>query len=284
MIIDKMQNLKNLTVQEQAVIEHIIKFPKDLLEMNVSELAKASYTSASTIIRVCKKLGTKGFGDFKFIYASEYPEMMKLKESLKTIPYDANSTIDDIIHTMPLIYSKAIDHTRSMIDRNVLINVIALMKKAKVIDIYGDGINNEVAKMFCYKLGEIGITSNAYSSIHWSHASFLQLENIPNFSILISHTGKNSNVIDAAKRLKKCNMPTLSISGNIDQSLAKLTDYNIHIMTTENTLEFSNVIFTMSTQYILDILVASLLVHRYDVVLKTSNKLKGARYEWMNDS
>jgi len=284
MIIDKMQNLKNLTVQEQAVIEHIIKFPKDLLEMNVSELAKASYTSASTIIRVCKKLGTKGFGDLKFIYASEYPEMMKLKESLKTIPYDANSTIDDIIHTMPLIYSKAIDHTRSMIDRNVLINVIALMKKAKVIDIYGDGINNEVAKMFCYKLGEIGITSNAYSSIHWSHASFLQLENIPNFSILISHTGKNSNVIDAAKRLKKCNMPTLSISGNIDQSLAKLTDYNIHIMTTENTLEFSNVIFTMSTQYILDILVASLLVHRYDVVLKTSNKLKGARYEWMNDS
>jgi DNA-binding MurR/RpiR family transcriptional regulator len=155
MIIDKMQNLKNLTAQEQAVIEHIIKFPKDLLEMNVSELAKASYTSASTIIRVCKKLGTKGFGDLKFIYASEYPEMMKLKESLKTIPYDANSTIDDIIHTMPLIYSKAIDHTRSMIDRNVLINVIALMKKAKVIDIYGDGINHEVAKMFCYKLGEI---------------------------------------------------------------------------------------------------------------------------------
>lgn len=284
MIIDKMQNLKNLTAQEQAVIEHVIKFPKDLLEMNVSELAKASFTSASTIIRVCKKLGTKGFGDLKFIYASEYPEMMKLKESLKTIPYDENSTIDDIIHTMPLIYSKAIDHTRSMIDRNVLINVIALMKKAKVIDIYGDGINHEVAKMFCYKLGEIGITSNAYSSIHWSHASFLQIENIPSFSILISHTGKNSNVIDAAKRLKKCNMPTLSISGNIDQSLAKLTDYNIHIMTTENTLEFSNVIFTMSTQYILDILVASLLVHRYDVVLKTANKLKGARYEWMNDS
>lgn len=284
MIIDKMQNLKNLTAQEQAVIEHIIKFPKDLLEMNVSELAKASYTSASTIIRVCKKLGTKGFGDLKFIYASEYPEMMKLKESLKTIPYDENSTIDDIIHTMPLIYSKAIDHTRSMIDRNILINVISLMKKAKVIDIYGDGINNEVAKMFCYKLGEIGITSNSYSSIHWSHASFLQLENIPSFSILISHTGKNSNVIDAAKRLKKCNMPTLSISGNIDQRLAELTDYNIHIMTTENTLEFSNVIFTMSTQYILDILVASLLVHRYDVVLKTANKLKGARYEWMNDS
>lgn len=284
MITDKMQNLKNLTAQEQAVIDHIIKFPKDLLEMNVSELAKASYTSASTIIRVCKKLGTKGFGDLKFIYASEYPEMMKLKESLKTKPYNRNSTIDDIIHTIPLIYSKAIDHTRSMLDRNTLINAIALMKKAKVIDIYGDGINNEVAKMFCYKLGEIGISTNAYTSIHWSHCNILSIEKVPSFSILISHTGKNPNMFDAVKRLKKYNIPTLSISGNIDQRLAKLTDYNIHIMTTENTLEFSNVIFTMSTQYILDIIVASLLVHRYDIVEKSTRELEGARYEWIKST
>ena len=55
MIIDTMKNLKNLTVQEQVVVEHIIKHPKDLLEMSVTDLAEASYISASTIIRLCKK-------------------------------------------------------------------------------------------------------------------------------------------------------------------------------------------------------------------------------------
>lgn len=281
MIIDKMQNLNNFTVQEKAVIKHIIQHPKDLLEMNVTELAEASYSSASTVVRLSKKLGTKGYADLKFIYACEYPEMMKFKESLKTKPYDKNSKIDDIIHTMPLIYSKAIDHTRSMLDRNTLIKVTNLIKQAKVIDVYGDGINYEVAKMFCYKLEEIGIMANAYNSVQWNHCKILQTEKIPTYSILISHTGKNPSIYDAAKRLKDYEIPTLSISGNIDQRLSKLTDDNIHIMTSENTLEFSTVIFTTSTLYILDVIVASLLVYRYDNVEKNVAALKGERYEWL---
>lgn len=284
MIIYKMQNLNNLTFQEQAVVNYIIKYPKDLLKMSVTELAEASYTSASTIIRLCKKSGRKGYADLKSIYASEYHEMMKLKESLKTKPYDKSSKIDDIIHTMPLIYSKAINHTRSMLDYNTIIKVTDLMKQAKIIDVYGDGINYEVAKMFCYKLEEIGIIANAYNSIHWTHCEILQLDKIPSYSILISHTGKNPSVYDAAKRLKECAIPTLSISGNIDQRLSKLTDNHIHIMTSENTLEFSTVIFTISTQYILDILFASLLVYNYDSVEKNVDALKGERYEWLKNS
>lgn len=283
MIIDKMQNLNTFTFQEQVVVDYIIKYPKHLLEMNVTELAEASYTSASTIIRLCKKLGTKGYADLRFIYASEYQEMMKLKESLKTKPYDKNSKIDDIIHTMPLIYSRAIDHTRSMLDRNTLVKITDLMEQAKVIDVYGDGINYEVAKMFCYKLEEIGVIANAYNSIHWNHCKILQLEKIPSYSILISHTGKNPSVYDAAKRLKECGIPTLSISGNIDQRLSKLTDDHIHIMTSENTLEFSTVIYSISTQYILDIIFASLFVYRYDSIEKNVDALKGERYEWLKN-
>ena len=88
MIIDKMCALKNLTSQEKAVVEYILDNPKDLLDMNVSELAKASYTSSSTVIRLCKKLEVKGFADLKFIYASEFPEMMKQREMVKTKPFD----------------------------------------------------------------------------------------------------------------------------------------------------------------------------------------------------
>lgn len=283
MIVDKMKVLDTLTLQEQAVVEYIIEHPKSLLELGVNDLAQASYTSASTIIRLCKKLGTKGYADLKFIYAQEYPEMMKLNESLKTVPYTASTTIDDIIHTMPLLYAKAIDHTRSMIDRNTLIRVTNLVKQARVVDIYGDGINYELAKMFCYKFEEIGISANAYNSIHWNRPKLLESENIPSFSILISHTGKNPSMTDAAKRLKQCNIPTLAITGNIDHRLANLTDYHFYIMTTEDTLEFSNVVFTTSTQYLLDVIVASLLVHRYDHIKNSLVGLKGARKAWLND-
>lgn len=283
MITDKMSNLENLTNQEKAVVDYIIANPKALLEMNVNELADASYTSASTITRLCKKLGTKGYADMKFKYVSEYPEMMKIKDSLKVIPFDESSGIDDIIHTMPLIYSRAINHTRSMLDRNTIIRVSNLMKQAQIIDLYGDGINYEIARNICYKLDEIGITANAYNSVQWNHCKRLQKQKTPAFSILLSHTGKNPSMIDAAKRLKEYGIPSLSITGNIDKRLMNITDYNFQIMVTENTLEFSNVIFTMSSLYLLDVLVASLLVHNYKSIDSMLKEMDGLRYNWMND-
>lgn len=283
MITDKMSNLENLTNQEKAVVDYIIDNPKALLEMNINELADASYTSASTVTRLCKKLGTKGYGDMKYIYVSEYPEMMKIKDSLKVVPFDESSGIDDIIHTMPLIYSRAINHTRSMLDRNTIIRVSNLMKQAQVIDLYGDGINFEIARNICYKLDEIGITANAYNSIQWNHCKRLQKQKIPAFSILLSHTGKNPSMVDAAKRLKEYGIPSLSITGNIDRRLMNITDYNFQIMVTENTLEFSNVIFTMSSLYLLDVLVASLIVHNYKSIESMLAEMHGLRYNWLND-
>lgn len=54
-------------------------------------------------------------------------------------------------------------------------------------------------------------------------------------------------------------------------------------MITENTFEFSTVIFTMSSLYILDILVASLIVHNYDKIERHLEELIGQRYDWQND-
>lgn len=56
MIIDKLQVIPNLTLQEKAVVDYIVQNPEAVLNMNASQLAKASYTSASTIIRLCQKV------------------------------------------------------------------------------------------------------------------------------------------------------------------------------------------------------------------------------------
>ncbi|MCD8028061.1 MAG: hypothetical protein LUF02_05240 [Erysipelotrichaceae bacterium] len=80
MLIDKMNELKQITSQEEAVIEYINDNLKAVLDMICNELAKASYTSSSTIIRLCKKLGFKGYLEFKVAYTSEYAQMMEEKE------------------------------------------------------------------------------------------------------------------------------------------------------------------------------------------------------------
>ena len=197
MIIDKMCALKNLTSQEKAVVEYILDNPKDLLDMNVSELAKASYTSSSTVIRLCKKLEVKGFADLKFIYASEFPEMMKQRE---------------MVNTLPFVYLKTMDYTKSMLSRNTIIRITNLMKQAKRIEIYGDGVNYDLAKMMAFRFENVHKDCFVYNASHWEHIKYLEYQKIPTLGILLSHTGKNPMVIDAAKRLKESGIKTLSIS------------------------------------------------------------------------
>ncbi|MBM6799848.1 MurR/RpiR family transcriptional regulator, partial [Coprobacillus cateniformis] len=253
MIIDKMCALKNLTSQEKAVVEYILDNPKDLLDMNVSELAKASYTSSSTVIRLCKKLEVKGFADLKFIYASEFPEMMKQREMVKTKPFDESSSIDDIINTLPFVYLKTMDYTKSMLSRNTIIRITNLMKQAKRIEIYGDGVNYDLAKMMAFRFENVHKDCFVYNASHWEHIKYLEYQKIPTLGILLSHTGKNPMVIDAAKRLKESGIKTLSISCNSDMRLANITDENIQIMDGRNQLELQTTTYTVAVQYVLDI-------------------------------
>lgn len=117
--------------------------------------------------------------------------MMKLAESLKIEPYNKNSSIDDIIHTLPFIYLHAVDHTRSMLERNTIIRVTNLIKKAKCIEIYGDGANYHLANLIAYSFEGVNKDCFVYNSPHWEHIRLLEVDKILTLAILLSHTGKN---------------------------------------------------------------------------------------------
>ena len=280
MLVDKIKNLDNLTRQETYVVQYILENPQDVLKMNCNQLAKASHTSASTIIRLSQKAGYKGYSELKIQYASEYSHMQQMEEELKPIPYEKESTIDDIIQTMPLIYTKAIDFTRTMLERNKIIQIINRLKQSERIEIYGDGVNYELAKIAAYKFEEVGVSAYAYTSANWTHVKLLEKNKTNTIAILISHTGKNPGIIDSAKRLKDAHIFMVGIVGTKKSSLSRWCDTSLQIMTTRNTLEFSNVMFTMSTQYIFDIMVASLMIQHYDHLKSITEELREAREQW----
>lgn len=283
MIIDKMNELKHLTSQEKAVVDYINQYPKALIDMNVNELAKASYTSSSTIIRLCKKLEVKGYAELKFIYALEYPEMMKQRELLKKKPFNFDTTIDDIINTLPMIYAKSIDHTRSLISRNTIIRVTNLIKQAQRIEIYGDGSNYDLANMMAYRFESVHKDCFVYNASHWEHIKSLEHRKIQTLAILLSHTGKNPMVLDAAKRLRESKVKTVSISGNFEMALANMTDENIQIMSLDNELELKTTMYTIATQYVLDVFISSLMVYQMDQIDKVIQDLEGSRERWGHD-
>lgn len=55
----------DLSQSERFIAEYIITHPNNIMEMTMDELAQATFTSRSSVLRLCKKNGYKGFHELK---------------------------------------------------------------------------------------------------------------------------------------------------------------------------------------------------------------------------
>lgn len=81
MLIKKMKYSYNLTSQEQYIVNYILENPTVVFNATANELAKLTFSSSSTIVRLCKKLGLKGYPDFQLKLALEYKQDGKAEKN-----------------------------------------------------------------------------------------------------------------------------------------------------------------------------------------------------------
>lgn len=59
MIIDRLERMDDFTYQEKEVVRYILGNIPLIKEMSTEELAKATFTSQATVVRLCKSLKQK---------------------------------------------------------------------------------------------------------------------------------------------------------------------------------------------------------------------------------
>lgn len=89
----------DFTHAEVEIAHYILNHGEDVLNLSIKELAKRTYTSPATIVRLCRKLGLEGYNDFKISIQQNYNiHLLKLKESMLTFPLVQKITI----HRLPI--------------------------------------------------------------------------------------------------------------------------------------------------------------------------------------
>ena len=271
MIIDKMKTLDHLTIQEKYLVDYIINNQEDILKKNINELAKLSYTSSATISRLCKKLGFNGYKEFKYQYAAEYSHLLELKNDFKIEPFSSESSIDDALNKIELLHKRAIEYTKSLLDRQVIERIYQLIKNAKYIEIYGTGINFSLAEIYSLNFEEEGVISKAYNSLNPMHLQYLR-QRKPNDTVCIylTHTGQNKEMLKIAKDIRKYHAKSIVICDHKKREICKYCDETIVIMTTQNTTELSNAVYIASLQYVFNIFTSLKLISNYSYLEETT--------------
>lgn len=164
MLLEKLQEHKNFTAHEKDVAEYILSHLDQISELSVGELAKASYTSKATVVRLSQKLGLNGFQDLKITLTAEINQKKRIDQLLANEPVTAESTYDDIVKTLPALYDKAVTNTRLSLDKNSMKRISQVLQKAECIDIYGTGISYILAQSAAFKISTLGLECSAYEN------------------------------------------------------------------------------------------------------------------------
>ena len=274
MILDEILKSSKLTGQEREVLDFISNNPQRVLGMTVHEVAKASFSSSSTVIRLCKKTGVSGFTEFKYKLATELPTIIELDDDLKSNGFNGSEASREVLDRIETVHRNSLKYTKNIFNTELLNRVASLLKTADRIEIYGDGLNYPLAQLFCLNFQEVGVEAEAYDSLNLMHAKVYRNRKVRPLAFILTHTGNNEHMYGIAKKLKTEDYKIVVVCDSVKRSICRLCDETMVIKTTKNTLELSNIVYISSIQYLFDVLMSLKMLNNYSEVSETSDEVE----------
>ena len=261
MMIEQLKAMHDFTNSEKTIASYLIKPPDNIFQLSAEELAKVTFTSKSTLLRLCKKVGCSSYRQFMHELEIEWRERKQLQQLIEKEPINEMSTYMDLIDIVPSIYEKAIRETKMNLDKNMMQRIINYLSNASEIMIYGSGITEAIANQAAFKWRSIGIPCNVYTGLNEHY--ILSLKNRQNrCAVLLSFTGNNREMLHIAKYLKKAGIHVVGI-GSRQGKLKTLCHEFVGTYPLEQILSLEVMTAFTSHVYILDIMFACLLSKNY---------------------
>ena len=189
-----------LTSLEESIITYVLNNIDNCMDDGIRGIAKKTYTSPSTIMRLSKKLGYNGF--VELVYS------LKLKVSTE----DNNEFINVIENKQVFTtnYDNAIDDFVKCIENgNILVS--------------GEGFSELVSKYMYMKLLVLGRKSVLSTFIDFDILFDNHVEIIDSV-VLISKSGEGNHCVKTCMLAKERNLKVISFVGNSQSTLAKNSD------------------------------------------------------------
>ena len=155
---ETLETYDQFTETEKAVTRYILERPGDVLDMKIRDLAQVTYTSAPTVLRVCRKLGFDGYKEFQKELMLELENEKNFSSQVDASrPFRRAETPGRIVGTMTGLYKESIDSTAAMLRLQDMSKVAGQIFHARRIFIYAVGDTQITCRLFANKLLKLNI-------------------------------------------------------------------------------------------------------------------------------
>lgn len=264
------ESAKSLSNTEQEIAAHILANPQVVVDMSIHDLAKYTFSSASTIVRLCNHTGYAGYRDFRkaVTYELTLREQNKRTEQKEIARSD---TLEELIDKITYKNIISLEETKELLDVDVLRRCVSILRKARVIYLFGMGASLCAAKDAYLKF--LRLNKLCVINEDW-HSQLLQARNATSedVGIVVSYSGATQEIIECMKALKENQTPIIAITRCVNSPVTELADEKLYTAANESLFRSGAMSSRISQLNVIDILYTALANDQYDTSLDQLSK------------
>lgn len=254
------ESLGSLTNSERRIAKYIVDFPREIISMPIDQLAANCDSSKSSVVRMCKSLGYKGYKDLcvqlNADLLSTAPEIISYKNILP------NDDLRTIVENISANNIKSIENSLSVLDYGELERAVEAISAAKRVDFYGCGNSALVAKDAQYKFIRINKHCNAHVD---PHLQILAAANLTegDVAVIISYTGETRDILRVLEMVRRTKAVTISITKYGTNSVSKQADIRLYTASLETLIRSGAMSSRIGQLNVVDFLFSAVASHEF---------------------
>lgn len=237
---------------EQGAIEYLLEDPNFVSECTIKEFAEKSFSSASTIVRLCRKLGFEGFRDLQRSLSCELAIQDENIEKKKR-SVEHSDSLPEIIQSVTGENINSLNDSVKLLDPEDVQKSVDLICSCDTLLLFGMGASYLVARDAFMKFLRVNKRCACCEDIH---SQYVMAHNATprDAAIIISYSGCTQEMINCAQVLQAQKTPIIGITRFEISPLTKLSTCCLYVASMEELFRSGAMSSRISQLNMIDIL------------------------------
>jgi DNA-binding MurR/RpiR family transcriptional regulator len=247
---------------EGKIASYVLQHPREVLSLTVAQLAEQVEVSQAAVVRFCRRIGARSYGDFKLRLSHDVFRTSEVP-FLPDVELKPGADPAELVKGILRSFQRSLAHLESLIDLPKLEQAVQLLKGARAVYAFGIGASALVAMDLHLKLLRLGFLCvfSADSDLQVTASCTLKPTDV---AFIISYSGETPTMLSVAANVKKQGAKVLTLTRDTDNSLRRMADVSLVVPVTEGVYRTGAILSRITQLAVVDMIYSLLIVRDLD--------------------
>ncbi|MBU5213045.1 MULTISPECIES: MurR/RpiR family transcriptional regulator [Heyndrickxia] len=258
---------KSLTKAEQKVADFVIADTQETVYSSVTDLAEKSGVGETTVIRFCRKLGYRGYQEFKLAIAQNLADPDEQVHG----KIEENDNIETILKKITSQNVQTLESTLQLLESQKLDKAVEAIMSANKLYFFGVGSSGLTAFDGKYRFMRLGyhVEQSSDSHIMAMNAALVSKNDVV---FGISTSGSTKDVVDAIAIAKENNAFIICITNHAKSPITQYADVILLAASKETPLQGGAFASKIAQLHLLDVLTTIIVLKQKEKTFQSIEK------------